>query len=150
MNFSFSSNPEEKRKQKETLARQYAANPTPSELRLFNALHQRGHYFQFQAIVLGYIPDFYFPTQSAVVEVDGSAHRSAVRQEYDDKRDEAFRNHGYRVLRVTNYDVSKRLQHTIRSVELFVYGQTRQAIKPSKSEFKAMLEEARQRRQNKP
>lgn len=65
--------------------------------------------FEQQAIVAGYIVDFYHPglrrgstIQPLAIEVDGSSHFTREGQEWDARRDAALSAQGIRTYRVTN------------------------------------------------
>lgn len=63
--------------------------------------------FRFQAIVLGYIPDFANFKARVVVEVDGAPHFTASGMAGDKFKDEVLRSHGWKVVRVKNSLVRK-------------------------------------------
>jgi very-short-patch-repair endonuclease len=86
---------------KETFASFMRLAPTKSEDRLSEHLKRYG--FQKQAVIFGYIADFYHPDIELVVEVDGSAHRKKAAQ--DLQRDKNLFKHGVRVLHVNNAEV---------------------------------------------
>lgn len=66
-----------------------------------------GYSFQRQAIVCGYIADFYCPAAKLVVEVDGGIHREPQVVARDIVRDETMQRHGFEVLRFQVSDVMK-------------------------------------------
>lgn len=59
---------------------------------------QLGIKFRRQAVILGYIVDFYCPEWRFVVEVDGDSHRG--REAQDAYRDRALARRGFRTLRL--------------------------------------------------
>lgn len=63
--------------------------------------------FRQQAIVRGWIVDFWCPAAKLVVEVDGPIHEGRV--EYDQNRDAVMGEMGIEVLRVTNREVEEDL-----------------------------------------
>lgn len=81
---------------KKKLADSFRNNPTPSERRLRGILEAGGFIFKFQHPLHGYIADFYFPTRSFVVELDGARHDV----DKDADRDAALLNKGIRTLRI--------------------------------------------------
>lgn len=81
---------------------QMRIEPTPAEKALKVALRGLGVNFTHQAIVHGFIPDFWCEAFSLIVEVDGTSHNG--RLDYDDWRDEIFRRKGIEVVRVSNLD----------------------------------------------
>ncbi|HWV59994.1 MAG TPA: endonuclease domain-containing protein [Sphingopyxis sp.] len=94
-------------KRHETLlsyAHKMRRQPTEAEKRLWRYLSGaklNGHKFRRQAILGPYIADFYCPQKNLTVEIDGDTHIL----EADATRDEALRNQGIEVVRVTNEDV---------------------------------------------
>ena len=83
------------------------AHPTPAEAALWpelRALKVHGVKWRRQAIILGFIVDFFCPRLKLVIEVDGSAHDG--REAYDLERTEALeRRAGVKVLRFLNDEV---------------------------------------------
>lgn len=84
-------------------------HPTPAEAHLWQRLRGDqigGLRFRQQSPVLGFIADFYCAPAQLVVEVDGGYHTTPEQQQYDRRRDAAFRNQGgLNILRVTNDQV---------------------------------------------
>jgi len=81
-------------------------NPTDAEAILWDELSNkrcRGVKFRRQAVLFGYIVDFFAPLIGLAVEVDGSSHLKKV--DYDAQRDENLASHGISTLRITNDDV---------------------------------------------
>ncbi len=92
------------KRDKEGLARWMRANPTPSEA-LFLKTWQSVSSVKIrdQAVMLGFIVDFYARNKKLIIEIDGVIHEE--RKDYDACRDEIFRNNGYNVLRIQASDV---------------------------------------------
>jgi very-short-patch-repair endonuclease len=92
--------------------------PTAAEAKLWSALRARlcGWKFRRQHVVAGYIEDFFCAALWLAVEVDGSGH--ARQRDYDDRRDEALRALGVRLVRVHNADVFERLDAVVERVRL--------------------------------
>ena len=93
-------------------AREMRKNPTQAEGLLWEAIRydQLGARFRRQFIKDGAIFDFYCPSQSFAIEVDGKIHNAKKQREYDAQRDEFFRNeHDIRTLRFTNDEVLQSL-----------------------------------------
>ena len=83
-------------------------NPTEPEKRVWGILsgsQLNGHKFRRQAVIPPFIADFLCPQQRLIVEVDGDTHDEAK----DRLRDDALAARGYRVVRVTNFDVMSNL-----------------------------------------
>ncbi|MGI2336169.1 MAG: endonuclease domain-containing protein [Dehalogenimonas sp.] len=76
----------------------------------------KGNRFCRQTIIGNYIVDFYCPSAKLVIEVDGSHHDVGDTLINDQYRDEYLRNHGLRVIRVSNQEVN----HQIDEVLLFI------------------------------
>ena len=82
-------------------ARAMRKTPTASEARLWRELRDRnlsGRKFRRQAIILGWIVDFYCPAVRLAVEVDGDSHNE--RGHHDVRRDAALLDIGIRTLRI--------------------------------------------------
>lgn len=103
------------KKQKFQFAKKLRLNETPCERILWMAFRDRGlvdkWQIQKQVVIGKYIADFVFKNARIVVEVDGSFHEK--RQQYDKQRDETLNRNGYRVIRVTNSEVSNKLGEVI-------------------------------------
>lgn len=67
-----------------------------------------------QAIVSGYIADFYIPMASLVIEIDGKSH--VGREAYDDRRDRWMRGCGHHVLRIDNSEIFLDLDGVVAEV----------------------------------
>lgn len=94
---------------KQAFAEYLLNNMTWPERILWSRLRHRqiGYSFQRQAIVRGYIVDFYCAEARIVVELDGPVHDSEAKIEDDKRRDEFLRRNGEKVLRFRNTDISK-------------------------------------------
>jgi very-short-patch-repair endonuclease len=77
---------------------------TPSELKLWSAVRRDalGARFRRQAVIRGWIADFWCPAAKLVVEVDGAYHERPEQRARDTRRDAAFAALGIRVVRLTN------------------------------------------------
>ena len=76
---------------------------TPGERRLWEVLRDRrcmGLKFRRQAIVGGFIVDFYCARLKVVIEVDGAVHHSPDAQARDYDRDRLLAARGIRVVRI--------------------------------------------------
>ena len=104
-------------------------NPTPAESYLWEKLKgkQLGVKFTSQAIMFGFIVDFWCGVIRLAVEVDGPIHED--RQEYDAKREEILRGHYVHFLRFTNDQVFRDRDQCVLiiSAEVERLLQTRQA-----------------------
>ena len=94
---------------------------TDAEIILWSRLRRGiadGFRFRRQHPIGPYIADFACVSASLVVEVDGDTHSTDAEIAHDDRRDRYMKAHGWRVLRVTNEDVYKRLDMVIDGVAL--------------------------------
>lgn len=91
---------------------------TNAETILWSRL-RRHHAFKFcrQHPVGPYIADFACIATKLIVEVDGDTHSSDEEIKHDKAREEFLKKRGWRVLRVWNNDVYKRLDDTLDCIE---------------------------------
>jgi very-short-patch-repair endonuclease len=92
---------------------------TDAEIILWSKLRHKiadGHKFRRQHPIGPYIADFACVSRWLVVEVDGGTHSSDVEIEHDRKRDAFIASRGWRILRVANEDVYKRLDDVLESI----------------------------------
>jgi very-short-patch-repair endonuclease len=90
-----------------------------SEQRLWAQLRGRrlaGLKFVRQLPVENYVVDFACRERRLVVEVDGATHSTSEEAAYDARRTACLELQGWRVLRVTNDDVSNRLDGVLESI----------------------------------
>lgn len=97
-------------------AKELKENPTPSEKIVLNELKKSGYVFQFQPVLYGYIPDFYFPREKCMVELDGRFHD----REKDIIRDANLRKHGIKTLRIGSREVFRNLDWVMSKIKHFV------------------------------
>jgi len=76
----------------------------------------QGWKFRRQQLMFGYIADFYCEEGDLCVEVDGSAHRNFVAEEYDRFRDAVVRAKGIAIHRVSNQDVFANLPLVLEGI----------------------------------
>ena len=60
--------------------------------------------FKRQVPIGNYIVDFLCTDKKLIIELDGSQHFEQI--EYDKQRDEFLKNKGYKVIRITNNEIS--------------------------------------------
>lgn len=82
---------------------QMKVDPTPAEAAAKHLLKRLGVKFTPQAIVHGFIPDFWCAVFRVAVEIDGSSHNS--RLDYDSWRDGILSGSKIEVVRLTNNEV---------------------------------------------
>jgi very-short-patch-repair endonuclease len=98
-------------------AKELRKNMTPAEKVLWEKLrHNRldGLQFRRQQIISPYIVDFYCHTKALVVEVDGDIHD--LQQEYDAERSSYLLAYGFRMLRVSNDEVMRKLSVVLEKI----------------------------------
>ena len=59
-----------------------------------------------QYVIGSYIADFYIPSKSVVIELDGGQHFEPEQMEYDRNRDQYMADKGLTVLRYSNADIN--------------------------------------------
>ncbi len=87
-------------------AKELRRNSTEAERKLWSSLRARqmeGLKFRRQQPLNNYIVDFICFERKLIIEVDGGQHKINIDQ--DIKRDNYFKNQGYRVLRFWNNEV---------------------------------------------
>ena len=90
---------------------------TPPEQLLWSVLRGRrlaGLKFRRQEMIEPYIVDFCCRELKLIVELDGSSHEDKL--ESDITRSQWLTDQGYRVLRVTNWDVNENLEAVARYI----------------------------------
>jgi very-short-patch-repair endonuclease len=102
-------------------ARSLRKRMTDAEVILWSRLQRHaagGFHFRKQHPIGPYVADFACTRAHLVVEVDGETHSTVAEREHDRKRDLFLKAQGWRVLRVTNEDVYKRLDMVIEGIAL--------------------------------
>ena len=100
------------------LARQMRCNLTPSEKIMWEQLKNKkidGHRFRSQHPIHRYILDFYCPSKSVAIEIDGDIHKS--RKKYDEYRDDYLKSVGIQTLRFENSEVNDNIQKVILKIK---------------------------------
>ena len=98
-------------------ARKLRRNQTDAEKMLWHYLRNRqlcGSKFRRQFPVGKYVADFCCVERKLMVELDGGQHDLA--KEKDKKRDEWFKNHGYKVLRFWDNEVFKNTDGVLETI----------------------------------
>ncbi len=88
---------------------------------MWNALRSRklkAIKFKRQVPIDNYIVDFLCADHRLIVEIDGSQH---AENQYDQTRDAALKNRGFKVLRFWNNDVLKELNKVCHAIIASVY-----------------------------
>ncbi len=103
--------------QKKLFARSMRRSPTKSEAILWSQLRQRkcmGYRFHRQAVILGWIVDFWCPELRLVIEVDGSSHKG--RHKEDARRDSVMVNAGISIIRISASFVESQPDTAMRKI----------------------------------
>jgi len=77
--------------------------------------------FKRQHIIGDYIADFVCLSQKLIIELDGGYHRHIQQQTADKERTKWLEKRGYRVIRFTNEELFKGLDHVISRIENELY-----------------------------
>jgi len=96
-------------------AREMRSSPTPPEGILWSRLRRRALGFKFrrQAVIFGWIADFWCPAKRLIIEVDGKMHDA----EKDAKRDAAIAEHGIETIRFAAKDVMWDTDGVVEEIE---------------------------------
>jgi very-short-patch-repair endonuclease len=104
----------ESRKFAKTLRRKM----TNAEVILWSRLRRHPAYkFRRQHPIGPYIADFACMTARVIVEVDGATHGTDAQREHDRVRSTYMKRQGWRIVRVWNDDVYKRLNDVLDLIE---------------------------------
>lgn len=91
-------------------------HPTDAERALQQALWRQHVRPRRQAILSGYIVDFYFPRARLVIEVDGYSHFTSKGRSADRVRTRVLSSKGYTIMRFPNSQVLKDPDHCAKMV----------------------------------
>jgi very-short-patch-repair endonuclease len=92
-----------------------------AEVLFWKQVHKSKFYginFNRQKIIGNYIVDFYVPSLSLVVEIDGSSHN--YKEEYDFKREEFLKSLGLIVYRIPDLEVKRNLSWILEGLKDFI------------------------------
>lgn len=107
-------------KAKKDYARILRARQTPAEAALWERLRKKqvgGVRFRRQHPLYGYIVDFWCPSHSLVIEVDGWFHRTNKKQaRADNERTAALGSKGVLVIRFMNDEVLNDIEAVVREI----------------------------------
>jgi len=94
-------------------------NATPQEVVLWSRLRRSelGYKFRRQHSIGPYIVDFYCPTKSLVIELDGSGHKNESSIAYDRQRTMYLEELGFCVLRFDNTEVDNNISNVVLHIE---------------------------------
>jgi len=100
-------------------ARSLRRDMTDAERKLWQKLRGKqlsGIQFYRQKILGHYIVDFYAPSLSLVIEVDGGQHFEEQQKDYDKVRDDFLKACGVKVLRFSNFQVLQQIESVLEEV----------------------------------
>jgi very-short-patch-repair endonuclease len=104
-------------------SRALRSSMTDAECKLWKHLRRKqvhGKQFYRQKPLLCYIVDFYCPSASLVIELDGSQHFDPVCKQADEYRDKRLSTLGLRVLRFHNIQVLNEIEAVLAVIEEMV------------------------------
>ena len=112
--------PPEVWKKLKPIARSLRHEPTEAEDRLWQVLRggALGAKFRRQHAIRHYVVDFYCPSASLVVEVDGPIHEYRLKQ--DAARDRELKEKGYQVLRLSNDHVLSAIEEALAEISMYL------------------------------
>jgi len=94
-------------------------NQTPSEVKLWQALRDRGIgnlKFRRQHRIGNYIVDFCCREKKLVIEVDGGHHNDPQFQLMDEQRQKFIERQGFKVVRFWNDDINGNLEGVVEAI----------------------------------
>jgi len=74
--------------------------------------------FNRQKIIGNYIVDFYVPSLSLIIEIDGWSH--SYKEEYDLRREEFLKSFGLNIFKVSDMEVKNNLSWVINSLKDYI------------------------------
>jgi very-short-patch-repair endonuclease len=110
-------------------AKKMRRNPTRTEKILWEKLLPLNLRIRRQAVILGWIADFYHPKSKLVIEVDGGYHRDQRQQSKDAYRDSVMKRKGLRIIRIPDHRVHLELETVINEIIQAISSQ-RKAVEP--------------------
>lgn len=106
-------------KEKKEFAKQLRKNLTPAEQKLWKNRSKINGKVRRQAIVLGWIIDFYIPRKFLAIEIDGSIHDN--QKEQDALRDEIlFNKRKIYTIRFPNQEIFSDIKSVIAQINLAI------------------------------
>lgn len=110
--------PKTRKQAKEELREKMAKEPTVAEYTLLELLRSSTlkHQFDFQPMLMGYIPDFLFPRSKLIVEADGWHHFTTAGKRADARRTWHLEQKGYYVLRFQNKEIMELPEVTLDTI----------------------------------
>ncbi len=105
--------------EKYKFAKSMRNNPTESEAILWQAIRKRklGYKFHRQALMYGWIIDFYCPAKMLLIEIDGEYHNKRRQRIADWYRDKKLKARGFKTIRFKNDEVLNHLLDVIKRIK---------------------------------
>jgi very-short-patch-repair endonuclease len=102
------------------IARDHRHPLTPAEAKIWARVRNRGLGFKIrrQHPIWRFIADFYCAEARLVIEIDGDSHAEPYQAAYDQARTEWLEARGYKVIRIMNEDVHRRLENALNEIFL--------------------------------
>ena len=92
-----------------------------SEVLFWQQVHKGKFYgvnFNRQKVIGNYIVDFYVPSLSLIIEIDGSSHE--YKEDYDLKRENYLQSFGLKIFKVADIDVKRNLSRVMDNLRDFI------------------------------
>jgi len=92
-----------------------------SEVLFWQQVHKGKFYginFNRQKVIGNYIVDFYVPSLSLVIEIDGCSHNN--KEEYDFERDKYLKSFGLNIIRIPDAEVKRNLSWVMDCLRDFI------------------------------
>jgi very-short-patch-repair endonuclease len=92
-----------------------------SEVLFWQQVHKGKFYginFNRQKVIGNYIVDFYVPSLSLIIEIDGSSHD--YKEDYDLKRENYLQSFGLKIFKVADIDVKRNLSRVMDNLRDFI------------------------------
>ena len=92
-----------------------------AEVLFWQQVHKGKFYginFNRQKIIGNYIVDFYVPSLSLVIEIDGWSHN--YKEEYDLKRENYLKSFGLKIFKISDIEVKRNLSWVMSSLRDFI------------------------------
>lgn len=67
-----------------------------------------------------YVADFYCPQNKLIIELDGEVHEDLEIKDYDEFREDIFKEMGYEILRFKNEEITNSLDKVINKISKFI------------------------------
>jgi very-short-patch-repair endonuclease len=100
-------------------ARSNRRHPTDAEKLMWEELKRKklGYKFHRQAIMFGWIADFWCPRKMLMIEVDGEYHDTPKQKKADNYRDKMLNEKGITTIRVKNAEVINNIAGVVHKIK---------------------------------